>query len=56
MPHNPYLHLFIENFNRKNVPDALIFRNRFISVSVDDESQKEDVIIVKQLLTKSKIV
>ena len=38
---NHYLHLFIENFNRKNVPDALIFRNRFISVSVDGKPQKE---------------
>ena len=35
--HNPYLHFFIENFKRKNVPDALIFRNKFISVSVDGE-------------------
>ena len=28
--HNPYLHLFIENFKRNNAPDALIFRNRLI--------------------------
>ena len=41
MPHNPYLHLFIENFKRKNVPETLIFRNRFVSVSVDGEPQKE---------------
>ena len=38
--HNPYLHLFIQNFKRNNVPDALVFRNRFISVSVDGEPQK----------------
>ena len=39
--HNPYFHLLIENFKRKNVSDALIFRNRFISVGVDGEPQKE---------------
>ena len=39
--HNPYFHLFIENFKRKDVPDALIFRNRCISVSADGEPQKE---------------
>ena len=39
--HNPYLHFFIQNFKRKNVPDALMFRNKFISVSVDSELQKE---------------
>ena len=39
--HNPYLHILIENIKRKNVSDALIFRNRFISVGVDGEPQKE---------------
>ena len=39
--HNPYLHLYIEEFKRKNVPDTIIFRNRFIIVNIDGESPKE---------------
>ena len=39
--YNPYLHLFIENFKKKNMPDALMFRNKFISISVDGKPQKE---------------
>ena len=38
--HNPYLHLYIENFKRKNIPDSIIFRNRFISVNIDGEAPK----------------
>ena len=39
--HNPYLHLYMENFNRKEIPDSLNFRNRFIAVNIDGEIPKE---------------
>ena len=26
--HNPYLHLYIKNFKRKNIPDSIIFRTQ----------------------------
>ena len=39
--HNPYLHLYIEDFKRKNVPDTITFRNRYIIVNIDGEPPKE---------------
>ena len=41
MIHNPYLHLFIENFKRKEVPDSITFRNRFIAVNIEGKAPKE---------------
>ena len=38
--HNPYLHLYFENFNRNEIPDQIVFRNRFIAVNVDGELYK----------------
>ena len=38
--HNPYLHLSLENFNHKEVPDQILFRNRFIAVNIDGEPNK----------------
>ena len=38
--HDPYLHLFIKNFKRKNISDSIIFNNRFILVNIDDEAPK----------------
>ena len=38
--HNSYLHLYIENFNHKEIPDQFVFRNRFIAVNVDGEPIK----------------
>ena len=40
MIHNPYLHLYLENFNRKEVRDQIVFRNRFIAINIDGESTK----------------
>ena len=40
MIHNPYLHIYIENFNRKEVPDQLIFKNRFIAINIDGKPAK----------------
>ena len=40
MIHNPYLHIYLENFNRKEVPDQIIFRNRFIAINIDGEPTK----------------
>ena len=37
---NPYLHLYIENFKRKNIPDSIIFKNRFILFNIDGEAPK----------------
>ena len=31
----------MENFNRKEIPDSLNFRNRFIAVNLDGEISKE---------------
>ena len=31
----------MENFNRKEIPDFLNFRNRFIAVNIDGEILKE---------------
>ena len=39
MIHNPYL-LYIENFNRKEVSDQLIFGNRFIAINIDGDPAK----------------
>ena len=39
--YNPYLHFYIENFNRKEIPDPLSFRNRFIAVNIDGEIPKQ---------------
>ena len=38
--HNPYLHLYIEEFKRKNVPDTIFFSSRFITVNIDGEPPK----------------
>ena len=38
--HNPYLHLYLENFKRKSTPDSINFRGRFISVNIDGETPK----------------
>ena len=38
--HNSYLHLYIENFNHKEILDQFVFRNRFIAVNVDGEPIK----------------
>ena len=46
--HNPYLHLYMENFNRKEIPDSLNFRNRFIAVSIDGKIPKERCIYRKE--------
>ena len=40
MIYNPYLHIYIENFSRKEVPDQLIFRNRFIAINIDGKPAK----------------
>ena len=40
MIHNPYLHIYTENFNRKEVPDQIIFRNRFIAINIDGKPTK----------------
>ena len=37
---NPYLHLYLKNFNRKTIPDSISFRNRYISVNIDEEPPK----------------
>ena len=37
---NPYLHLYFKNFNRKTIPDSISFRNRYISVNIDEEPPK----------------
>ena len=34
---NPYLHIFVENLRRSAIPEAINFRNRFVSVSIDGE-------------------
>ena len=39
--HNPYLHLYIKEFKRKNVPDTILFRSRFITVNIDGEPPKD---------------
>ena len=38
--HNPYLHLYLENFNCKEIPDQIVFRNRFIAINIDGEPNK----------------
>ena len=38
--HNPYLHIYLENFNRNEVPDQIIFRNRFVAINIDGEQPK----------------
>ena len=40
MIHNPYLHIYMENFNRKEAPDQLIFRNQFVAINTDGEPPK----------------
>ena len=52
--HNPYLHLYIENFKRKNLPDSIIFRNRFISVNIDGKALKKEATIAKKHPTRLK--
>ena len=37
---NPYLHLYLENFNRKTIPDSISFRNRYISINIDGKPPK----------------
>ena len=32
--------VYLENFNRKEVPDQIVFRNRFIAINIDGESTK----------------
>ena len=39
--HNPYLHLYIENLEKSAIPDAINFRNRFISVTIDSKEPKQ---------------
>ena len=39
--HNPYLHLYIENLKKSAIPDAINFRNRYISVTIDGEEPKQ---------------
>ena len=39
--HNPYLHLYIENLKQSAIPDAINFRNRYISVTIDGEEPKQ---------------
>ena len=51
MIHNPYLHIYLENFNRKEVPDQLIFRNRFLAINTDGEPSNQDATIAKKLIT-----
>ena len=38
--HNPYLQIYLKNFNRKETPDQITFRNRFIAVNIDGEPTK----------------
>ena len=40
MIHNPYLYIYIKNFNRKEVPDQLIFRNRFVAININGDPAK----------------
>ena len=35
--HNQYLHIYLENFNRKEIPDQITFRNRFVAINIDGE-------------------
>ena len=39
--HNPYLHVYIENLKKSAIPDAINFRNRYISVTIDGEEPKQ---------------
>ena len=38
--HNPNLHIYLENFNRKEIPDQITFRNRFVAVNIDGKPSK----------------
>ena len=56
LTHNPYLHLFIKNFKRKNIPNSITFRSRFISVNIDGESPKNRCNYSKEQPTRLKTV
>ena len=49
--HNPYLHIYLENFNRKEVPDQLIYGNKFVAINIDGEPSNQDAITVKKQIT-----
>ena len=51
MIHNPYLHIYLKNFNRKKVPDQIIFRNRFVAINTDGEPPKPRCNCCKKLIT-----
>ena len=36
----PPFHLYLENCNRKAIPDSINFRNRYIAVNLDGEPPK----------------
>ena len=38
--HNSYLHICLENFSRKEIPDQIIFKNRFVAINIDGEPPK----------------
>ena len=46
--HNPYLHLYIENLKKSAIPDAINFRNRYISVTIDGEEPKQRCVYCKE--------
>ena len=38
---NPYLHIYLANFKRREIPDSINFRHRYIAVNVDGKNPKE---------------
>ena len=38
---NPYLHIYLENLKRREIPDSINFRHRYIAVNIDGENAKD---------------